>query len=161
MNFDGNFSAHTHTSIKNISVLHGDSKVNLLLDGNLSFERVSYIEDPLMCKEFIMPEHEKSLIRVIREYTYGEGRDNKNLQLYIHQPGLFYLQEFTLKYPSEAFIHKTHDDKNRNSKIQMTSYDLSLDPHMSCSPILYQECISKDIVMRFNSSIGCTYPIQR
>ena len=60
MNFDGNFSTHTHTSIKNISVLHGDSEVNLLLDGNLSFERVSYINDPLMCKEFIMPEHERA-----------------------------------------------------------------------------------------------------
>ena len=128
---------------------------------NLTFDRVSYIENPLMCKEFIMPEHEKSQIRVIREYTYGKGRDNKNLHLYIHQPGMFYFQEFTLKYPSEAFFHKAQDDKNRNSKIQMTSYDLSLDPHMSCSPIPYQECISKDIVMRFNSSIGCTYPIQR
>ena len=159
--FDGNFSAHTHTSIKNISIVHGDSEPKLLLDRIFTFERVSYIEYPMMCKEFVMPDKEKNLIRVIRKYRYGQGEENKNMHLYIHQPGMFYLQEFALKYPNEKFALKYEVDSNENSKIQMTLYDLSQDPHMSCSPIQYQECISKEIVRRFNASIGCTYPIQR
>ena len=156
MEFDGNFSAHTHTSINNISILHEESQMDLLLDGHLTFERVSYINNPLLCKEFIMPETEKSLIRIERN---GLGDENKNLHLFIHQPGMFYLQEFTVNYPSRYFKFKNGNDGN--SKIQMTTFELSEDPHISCSPILYQECISKEIVRRFNATMGCTYPIQR
>ena len=158
--FDGNFSAHTYTSVNNISVLNGKSQIDLLFDGNLTFEQVSYIENPLMCKEFVMPDKEKNLIKVIRKYGIRQ-EENKNLHLYVHQPGMFYLQEFAVKYPNEKFALRWNDDTNLNSKIQITSYDLSLDHHMSCSPILYQECITREIVNRFNASIGCTYPIQR
>ena len=155
INPDGNFSAKTHTSINNITVFHGDSQLDLLFDGNLTFDRVSYIENPLMCKEFIMPK-EKSLIRIERN---GLGDEHKNLHLYIHQPGMFYVQEFTVKYPSNYF--EFANDNDGNSKIQMTSFDLSKDPNMLCTLLLYQECISKEIVRRFNATMGCTYPFQR
>ena len=156
MEFDGNFSAHSHTSINNISVLHGESQMDLLIDGNLVFEKISYIETPLMCKEFVMPEKEKSIIRIERNRL---GEDIKNLQLFIHQQGMFYLQEFTVNYPNNYFGLKNINDGH--SKIQMTSFDLTKDPEMSCSPLLYQECISNEIVKRFNATVGCTYPIQR
>ena len=159
--FHGNFTAHTHTSVRNISILNLDSKIELLLDGEFMFERVSYIGNPMMCKEFVMPDQEKSLIRVTRAYRDGLGEENKNLHLYIHQPGMFYLQEFALKYSNKKFAPQKKDDSNEYSMIQMTLYDLSQDPHMLCSLNSYQECISKEIVRRFNTSIGCTYPIQR
>ena len=151
--FNGNFSAHTHTSVNNISVLHGDSVIDMLLDSVLTFERVSYIGNPLICKEFIMPDKEKNLIRVTRDYRDEIGEENTNLHLYIHQPGMFYLQEFAVKYPNQKFALRLDDDTNEYSKIQMTSFDISKDPHMSCSPLLYQECISNAILKRFNATV--------
>lgn len=160
--FNGNFSTQTHASLKNISIQHKNSGFDLLNGSEITFEFVSYVEDPLMCKEYELPKMPRNFIKLVREYDSAHKEENnKNLHLYIHQPGMFYLQEFTFKYPSEDFILKPYDQSNENAKIQIESYDISMDPHLSCTQIPYQECVSKQIIMMFNATMGCTYPIQR
>ena len=96
-----------------------------------------------------------------QELGPNKEEENRNFHLYIHQPGMFYLQEFGLKFPSEIFGLRLKDDSNDNAKIQILSYDISMDPHLACSTKNYHECINKQIISTFNDTIGCTYPIQR
>ena len=156
--FDGNFTSQTHTSLKNISVFNKVSVHNLLVGGELTYDFVSYIENQLICKEVVMTDIPKEKVKLFREDVI----DANNFHLYIHQPGMFYRNELGLKYPSSKFaIRKYDDDYNPDAKIQIQTYDLSLDPNIPCSKILYQDCISKEIIHKFNASFGCTYPIQR
>ena len=111
-----------------------------------------------MCKEVDMTNIPKEKVKLLREVAV----DAKNFHLYIHQPGMFYRNELGLKYPSIEFaLGKYEDDYNPEAKIQIQTYDLSLDPNIPCSTTLYQDCISKEIILKFNASLGCTYPIQR
>ena len=168
--FDGNFTSQTHTTLKNISIFTNDSKQNLLLEGEFSYDFVSHVEHQLMCKEIDMTNILKEEVQLIREYVEINSREdlkraeqNDNFHLYIHQPGMFYRNELGLKYPSSQFTHthSNYDIHNPQAKIKVKAYDLSLDPHIPCTSVLYKECITKEIILKFNASFGCTYPIQR
>lgn len=166
--FDGNFTSQTHTTLKNISILSKDSRQKLLIEGEFSYDFISHVEHQLMCKEIDMTNILKEKVELTREYIEVNSREdlksaeqNDNFHLYIHQPGMFYRNELGLKYPSSKFAHSNFDNYNPQAKIQVNAYDLSLDPHIPCSSVLYQECITKEIILKFNASFGCTYPIQR
>ena len=154
--FDGNFTSQTHTSLKNISIFNNDSVNNLLMGGEMPYDFVSHIDNQLMCKEFDLTDISKEKIQLIRK-----SEQDKNFHLFIHQTGMFYRNELSLKYPSSHFVLNYNDYYNPQAKIEMKTYDLSQDAHIPCSTVLYQKCITKEIILRFNASFGCTYPIQR
>ena len=161
--FDGNFSSQTHSSLKNISIFNKDSVHNLFMGGEMAYDFVSHIDQQMMCKEFDITDILKEKVDLFREYMGKDSKQNKNFHLYIHQPGMFYRNELGLKYPSRQFTvgEIYFNDFNPQANIQIQTYDLSLDPHIPCSTIIYQECITKEIILKFNASLGCTYPIQR
>ena len=100
---------------------------------------------------------EKDWIRFVRNLNI----EDSNLHLYFHQPGMFYMQEFKLKYPSRLLRISSLDVTNENAKVHAESYDISDDPHFPCSSAIHQECVNREIVKTFETSLGCTYPIQR
>ena len=158
--FDGNFSSQTHSSLKNISIFNKDSIQNLLMGGKVTYGFVSHIDKQMMCKEFDMTVIAKERVELLREEVLDPDQ-NKNFHLYIHQPGMFYRNELRLKYPNSKFSLRWKDVNYHRAKIQVKTYDLTMDPHIPCSKDIYQECITKEIILKFNASFGCTYPIQR
>jgi hypothetical protein len=160
--FDGKFDVENHSSMKNLFILNKNASFDLLKNETFTYDFVSYVENPLMCKSFDLSYYHKNSINVVREFQRKKyKKENRNLHLYIHQPGMFYIQEFGLKFPSEIFGLRLNDDSNDNAKLQILSYDISMDPHLACSTKNYHDCINKLIINTFNNSIGCTYPIQR
>ena len=158
--FDGNFISQTHSSLKNISIINKDSIQNLLMGGKVTYDFVSHIDKKMMCKEFDMTDIPKEKVELLREEVNDSDKHN-NFHLYIHQPGMFYRDEFRLKYPNSLFTLRRRDYHTFEAKIQIKTYDVTLDPHIPCSTDLYQGCITKEIILKFNASFGCTYPIQR
>ena len=158
--YDGSFSRHTLTSIKNVSIVYNNTEIDFLDKKHVTFEFVSYLDYPMMCKEFDLANIEKHWIQFVR-YFKSRSEQNRNLHLYIHQPGMFYLQEFRIKYPSKLFKLNPNDKTNENAKVRFESYDISDDPHFPCSSEIHQQCVNREIIRIFNSSFGCTYPIQR
>ena len=155
--FDGNFNGHTLSNIENISVVYNNTKSDILDESNLAYEFLSYLDAPMMCKEFDLANIEKNWIKIVRD---SNNWDN-NLHLYIHQHGMFYMQEFKLKYPSNLFKLSPSDKTNEFAKVLAESYDIQDDPHFPCSIEIHQDCVNREIIRIFDSSIGCTYPIQR
>ena len=158
--FDGMFSSHNLTNTENISLAYDSKQFDILQKKALSFEFVSYLDYPMMCKEFDLANIEKHWIQFVR-YFKSRSEQNRNLHLYIHQPGMFYLQEFRIKYPSKLFKLNPNDKTNENAKVRFESYDISDDPHFPCSSEIHQDCVNREIIRISNSSYGCTYPIQR
>ena len=154
--FDGNFSRHTITNMKNVSIVYDNKEFDFLDQKDLTFEFVSYLDDPMMCKEFDLANIDKDRIKFVRDAL----NEDNNLHLYIHQPGMFYIQEFKLKYPNRFFRTNKVDDTNENAKVLVESYDISDDPHFPCSSEIHQECVKREIIRIFNSTYGCTYPLQ-
>ena len=154
--FDGMFTDHTISRIKNITVVYKNTKLELLDKKDLAFEFVSYLDYPMMCKEFDLANIDKDRIKFVRDAL----NEDNNLHLYIHQPGMFYIQEFKLKYPNRFFRTNNVDDTNENAKVLVESYDISDDPHFPCSSEIHQECVKREIIRIFNSTYGCTYPLQ-
>ena len=107
----------------------------------------------MLCKEFDLANIDKDWIKLVRK----SNNDDNNLHLYIHQPGMFFMQEFKLKYPSSLF-KKSVSEKN---KVLFESYDILNDPQFPCSSEIHQECVNREIIKIFNSTFGCTFPIQR
>ena len=153
--YKGNFSSEMHKSIKSILVHSKDSVEKLFEEKEFSFEFVSFIEKQLMCKEFVLPSHQIDRIEVIR------GKEDNNLFLFIHQPGMFYLEELVGDYPNEHFNVDSLYEDNENAKIQINSFDFTTDPHMTCTSASYDKCIRKEVIQIYNKTMGCTYPIQR
>ena len=154
--FNGMFSSHNLTNTENISLAYDSKQFDILQKKALSFEFVSYLDYPMMCKEFDLANIEKDWIKLVRD----SNNEDNNLHLYIHQPGMFYMQEFRLKYPSRLFKTRRYDDTNENAKVLVQSYDISDDPHFPCSSEIHQQCVNREIITMFNTSFGCTYPIQ-
>ena len=154
--FDGNFSRHTITNMKNVSIVYDNKEFDFLDQKDLTFEFVSYLDDPMMCKEFDLANIDKDRIIFVRDAL----NEDNNLHLYIHQPGMFYIQEFKLKYPNRFFRTNKVDDTNENAKVLVESYDISDDPHFPCSSEIHQECVKREIIRLFNSTYGCTYQLQ-
>ena len=155
--FDGKFIGHTLTNIENISVVYNNTKLELLDKSDLAFEFVSYLDYPMMCKEFDLANIEMDWIKIVRD---SNNWDN-NVHLYLHPPGMFYMNEFKLKYSSRLFRISNTDDTNKNAKVLVESYNILDDPNFPCSTEIHQECVNGEIIRIFNSSYGCTYPIQR
>ena len=153
--FDGKFSDHTHTSLKYFSIFYNKTKTELMDDTGFEFEFFSYFKDPMMCKEYDLSEFDKNLVKLSRDPS-----DN-NLHLYIHPTGMFHHEEFKVKYPSRLFRTRGSDTTNINTYVLSESYDISKDPHWTCSAEIHQDCTHKQIISMFNASLGCTYPIQR
>ena len=103
--FDGKFIGHTLTDIENISVVYNNKQLELLDESDLAFEFVSYLDDPMMCKDFDLANIEKDWIKFVRDLKHIDN----NLHLYVHQPGMFYLPEFSLKYPNKLFKLNPND----------------------------------------------------
>ena len=153
--FDGNFSSQVHKSIKSMIVHLKELEIELV-EEEFSYEYISFIDKQLMCKEFVMPSHQINRVKLKR------SKGDKNLFLYIHQPGMFYREELWLAYPNELFIVKGDaNEENGNAKIQRTSYDITTNPHMPCTAASYDKCIRKEVIQIYNKTMGCTYPIQR
>ena len=155
--FNGKFNSHTLENIENVSIVYDNKEFEILDKDDLAFEFVSYLDYPMMCKEFNLDNIEKNLVKLVRD----TNNEDNNLHLYIHQPGMFYMQEFKLKYPSNLFRTGRYDETNKNAKVLIESYDISDDPHFPCSSEIHQQCVNREIIRIFNSSFGCTYPIQR
>ena len=160
--FDGNFSSHSNPSMKNIVLFFNKTETEIMDGNEMKFDFVTYVDSPLMCKDLDFSQIEKNWIRLTREYQKMSVDANKDLHLYIYQPGMFYLwNEFGIKYPSNKFVLYVNDDTNENAKVDIESYDISNDPHLSCSSISHKDCTNKEIIMQYNSTFGCTFPIQR
>ncbi len=158
--FDGKFNDHNLTDLKNISIVHNNTNFEILDKRGQVFDFVSYMGKPMMCKEFDLANTEKNWIQFVRSSDVW-NEQNKNLHLYIHPPGMFYNQEFRIKYPSKLFRLNPNDETNENARVLIESYDISDDPHLTCSSEIHQECVIREIIRMFKSSFGCTYPIQR
>ena len=163
--FDGNFSSQIHKSMKSLLVHSQGLEEELLKEKEFSFEFVSFIEKQLMCKEFVLPSYQINNIelrKTAEDNIELRSADDNNIFLYIHQPGMFYVEELLGVYPKEHFNVKGKDyEENQNAKILMNSYDFTTDPHMSCTTASFDKCISKEIIQIYNRTMGCTYPIQR
>ena len=160
--FDGNFSRHSNPSLKNILLVFNKTETEIMNGNGIKFDFVTYVDLPLMCKDLDFSQREKNSIQIVREYQERSSEANENLHLYIYQPGMFYLwNEFGIKYPSNKFALDVGDDTNEHAKVDIESYDISNDPHLSCSSISHKDCTNKEIVMQYNSTFGCTFPIQR
>ena len=155
--FDGNISRHTLTSIENVSIVYDNKAFDMLNKKHLTFEFVSYLDDPMMCKAFDLANIDKDRIIFVRDAL----NEDNNLHLYIHQSGMFYMQEFKLKYPNRFFRTELVDVSNENAKVLIESYDVSDDPNFSCSSEIHQQCVNREIIRIFNTSFGCSYPVQR
>ncbi len=151
LKFDGNFASHKYPHWMDIRLIYNLSELQIMDNKTLTYEFITYAENPLMCKEFDFTGYEKKKIRILKEYGYGL---DKNLFLYIHQPGMFFLKEFKLHYDS---IH----DLNEILKIDVESYDILNDPHLTCSSVSHFNCTNKEIIKEYNKTYGCSYPIQR
>ena len=158
LEFDGNFHKHTESSLKNITILYYDTDLEMMENKKITFEFISMTENPLMCKEFDFTGLDKDAIRLVREIGH---HIEKNLHLYIHQPGMFLYHEFRSKYQSDKFNFYDIKDTSQNVKIEIESYDISNDPHLTCSFIPHLDCTNKEIIQIYNSTFGCTFPIQR
>ena len=158
LEFDGNFNKHTESSLKNITIVHNNTEIEILGNKNFTFEFISMTVNPLMCKEIDFSGLDKNSIRLVREFGW---EIDSNLHLYVHQPGMFHFNEFGIKYQSEKFNYDTKDDTSQNVKIKIESYDISNDPHLTCSSIPHLNCTNKEIIKLYNSTCGCTFPIQR
>ena len=154
--FDGSFSRHTLKSIKNVSIVFENKEFDMLDKKHLTFKFVSYLDDPMICTELNLANIDKDSMKLVRDSNNGDN----NLHLYIHQPGLFYMQEFKLKYPSRIFKISETDETNENVKVLAESYDIQNDPHLPCSLEIHQQCVNREIIRIFNTSFGCTYPLQ-
>ncbi len=159
-NFDGNFSRYSVGNVKSVSYETGDNKVDVLTSSALISDFIFYLDDPYLCKEVKMPSVTKDKIIVKRQFDLNQKENNKNLHLFIHYPGVLYLQEFGFKYPNTKF-NMVIDDTNENAKIVTESYDITNDPEMPCSDIPYQDCINIEIIKEFKKQFGCTYPFKR
>ena len=160
--FDGNFSSHSNPSLKNILLVFNKTETEIMNGNGIKFDFVTYVDLPLMCKDLDFSQREKNLIQIVRENQGRSSEANKNLHLYIYQSDMFYLwNEFGIKYQSNKFVLASIDDTNENAKVDIESYDISNDPHLSCSSISHKDCTNKEIIMQYNSTFGCTFPIQR
>lgn len=159
--FDGNFSSATHKDLKTISISNNDSIYELHSGGDITYDFVSYIENKMMCKEFDLTDMPKEKVELIRDGYKCNTNQNKNFYLYIHHPGMFYKNEFVLNYPHRFFCLGIYDEYNPEAMIKMKKFDFTMDPHFPCLEVPYDDCINKAIIMNFNASFGCTYPIQR
>ena len=158
--FDGKFNDHTLTDMKNISIVHNNTNIEFLYKSGLTFDFVSYLDNPMMCKEFDLANTKKNWIQFVRSSVVWNEQNN-NLHLYIHPRGMFYNQEFRIKYPSNLFRLNPNDETNENARVLIESYDISDDPHLTCSSEIHQKCVIREIIRMYKSSFGCTYPIQR
>ena len=158
LKFDGNFTSHKYPHWMDIRLIYNLSELQIMDNKTLPYEFITYAENPLMCKEFDFTGYEKKKIRILKEYGYGL---DKNLFLYIHQPGMFFLHEFGLLYKNTQFHYDSEYDLNENIQIDVKSYDISNDPHLTCSRGSHFNCTNKEIIKEYNKTFGCTYPIQR
>ena len=161
-NFDGNFSRYTVGNLKSVFYETGDNKVDVLTGPALISEFIFYLDNPYLCKEVKMPPVTKDKFIVTRQFDLNQGENNNNLHLFIHEPGVLYLEEFGFKYPNTKFkIDLQNDYTDENAKIFTESYDIRNDPKMPCSDIPYQDCVDKEIIKEFKKQFGCTYPFKR
>ncbi len=158
LEFDGNFTGHKYPHLKDIEIISNLSELQMMDNKSFTYEFVIYSENPLMCKEFDFTGYEKDMIRILKEH--GQNID-ANLYLYIHQPGMFFLQEFGLIFENRKFHYDDNYDLNENVGIDVKSYDISNDPHLTCSRVSHFVCTNKEIIKEYNKTFGCTYPIQR
>ena len=88
--FDGNFDLYKLDMVKEFQISNTDGKTNLLAEKGTAFDFVVYTDKVYMCKEIVLP-----LIK--RERAYLKKLETKNLQLFIHQPGMFMMKDFGLE----------------------------------------------------------------
>ena len=133
------------------------------------YDFIAFMETLLLCKEFKLERINTQKIQINRDTSSNltNTNDLRNLHLYIHQPGMFFLPEFGRKYKSKQFAPRKEEINNaatetkRRANLQFQLYDLDLNPYIPCSYTIYDECIMEEIVKEMNISLGCTYPIQR
>ena len=162
--FNGNFEVQRDKSgLINVTVVNNNEEINLMHGKTFKFEFVTYIEKLLICKEFELPDGIDKQQLIINKQFGGKEKDVKNLHLYIHQPGMYFLPEFGIKYPSKEFVPKEGDGAlvKKFAGLKFELYDLYLNPYIKCSSTSYDPCIMKEIIKKFNKTLGCTYPIQK
>ena len=131
-----------------------------------SYDYITFMETLMICKEFQLDRINIQRIQIIRD-TSSNKNTFRNLHMYIHQPGMFFLPEFGRKYNSKKFAPSKEEvgsaatETIRRANLQFQLYDLDLNPYIACSNLNYDECIIQEIIKELNTSLGCTYPIQR
>ena len=106
-----------------------------------------------LCKEFPLP---KTLITDII-ITHNAADRNNNFHLFIHPTHMINAQEFVIQYPNKIF-HKNFDGI---TILKIESYDLSASPEIACADTNYHSCKMEKILLEYNRTLGCAYPIQR
>ncbi len=157
-NSDDYFDDYYENYLEKLTLFDGEIAHELVKDSKLEFEYFTYVDKLMMCQEFDLTKYRKTKIAIVRKI----GDPNyKNLHLYFHPPGMFYLRQNGLLYSDTKFNPQDAYGPNEFAKISLQSYDFLADPNLKCSVASHQECIHREIINIFNSTMGCTFPIQR
>lgn len=142
------------SQLVSITAFTKEIPLHLVKEGQkLNYDYIALIPEQYICKEFPLPKTEIEKI----EITHEAFLENSNFHLFIHQTGMFLNPEMVVQYSNKIF-HKSFDG---NVQLQLESYDLKDSTKISCRDVDLHSCKMERIILEYNKTIGCSFPVQR